>query len=157
MAISCARRIFLIVSGHHEPAFTVAYFATTTTGRPATRPTPVTTPAAGARPSYWSYAISSPISNHAPSGSRHLATRSRAVSFPCSCWRRILSGPPPCCRRVRSSWYSAERVLSRVTGGGGGGHPPQFGPPPPPLSLMTSPAGGPGPTSRPAPSSPAAA
>ncbi len=32
IAISCARRIFLIVSGHHEPAFTVASFATTTTG-----------------------------------------------------------------------------------------------------------------------------
>src|ERR1043166_9675195 len=47
IAISCARRIFLIVSGHHEPAFTVAPFATTTTSLPSTRPTTVTTPAAG--------------------------------------------------------------------------------------------------------------
>ncbi len=48
IAISCARRIFLIVSGHHEPALTVASLATTTTSRPPTRPTAVTTPAAGA-------------------------------------------------------------------------------------------------------------
>ena len=34
IAISCARRIFLIVSGHQEPAFTVASLATTTTSRP---------------------------------------------------------------------------------------------------------------------------
>ena len=52
MAISCARRIFLIVSGHHEPAFTVASLATTTHSRPWTRPTAVTTPAAGAPPLY---------------------------------------------------------------------------------------------------------
>ena len=52
IAISWARRIFLIVSGHQEPAFTVASFATTTTGRPPTRPSPVTTPAAGAWLSY---------------------------------------------------------------------------------------------------------
>src|SRR5438445_358774 len=34
IAISWARRIFLIVSGHQDPALTVASFATTTTGRP---------------------------------------------------------------------------------------------------------------------------
>jgi hypothetical protein len=48
MAISCARRILVMVSGHHDPAFTVASFATTTTSRSSTLPTPVTTPAAGA-------------------------------------------------------------------------------------------------------------
>jgi hypothetical protein len=48
IAISWARSIFLIVSGHHEPAFTVASFATTTTRRPSTVAMPVTTPAAGA-------------------------------------------------------------------------------------------------------------
>ncbi len=36
IAISCARSIFLIVSGHHDPALTVASFATTTTWRPQT-------------------------------------------------------------------------------------------------------------------------
>jgi hypothetical protein len=44
IADSCARRIFLIVSGHHEPALTVASLATTTTSRPCTTPSPVTTP-----------------------------------------------------------------------------------------------------------------
>jgi hypothetical protein len=34
IAISWARRIFRIVSGHHEPAFTVASLATITTSRP---------------------------------------------------------------------------------------------------------------------------
>ena len=48
IATSCARSIFVIVSGHQEPAFTVASFATTTTGLPCTMPTPVTTPAPGA-------------------------------------------------------------------------------------------------------------
>jgi hypothetical protein len=51
MAISCARSILVIVSGHHEPAFTVASLAITTTSRPCTVPKPVTTPAAGACPS----------------------------------------------------------------------------------------------------------
>ena len=51
MAASCARSILVMVSGHHEPAFTVASFATTTVSRPATLPIPVTTPAAGAWPS----------------------------------------------------------------------------------------------------------
>jgi hypothetical protein len=36
IAISCARRIFRIVSGHHDPALTVASFATITTSRPST-------------------------------------------------------------------------------------------------------------------------
>ncbi len=54
MATSWARRIFLIVSGHQEPAFTVASLATTTTSRPSTTPMPVMTPAPGAWPSYWS-------------------------------------------------------------------------------------------------------
>ena len=47
MAISWARRILVMVSGHHAPAFTVASLATTTAGRPSMRPIPVTTPAAG--------------------------------------------------------------------------------------------------------------
>ena len=36
-----------MVSGHQEPALTVASLATTTTSRPSTTPTPVMTPAAG--------------------------------------------------------------------------------------------------------------
>ena len=37
MAISCARRILVMVSGHQAPAFTVASLATTTAGRPSMR------------------------------------------------------------------------------------------------------------------------
>ena len=51
IAISCARKIFVIVSGHQAPAFTVASFATITAGRPSMRANPVTTPADGAWPS----------------------------------------------------------------------------------------------------------
>ena len=51
IAISWARRILVIVSGHHDPALTVASLATTTTVRPDTTPTPVMTPADGASPS----------------------------------------------------------------------------------------------------------
>jgi acetylornithine/succinyldiaminopimelate/putrescine aminotransferase len=51
IAISWARSILLIVSGHQDPALTVASFAMTTVGRPWTVPMPVTTPAAGALPS----------------------------------------------------------------------------------------------------------
>src|SRR5215831_11685584 len=51
-AISCARRCFLTVIGKYVPPLTVASLATITTSRPETRPTPVTSPAAGASPSY---------------------------------------------------------------------------------------------------------
>src|SRR2546423_522100 len=105
-----------MVSGPHDPAFTVASLATTTTGRPEIRPSPVTTPAAGAWPSYWSQATSRPTSNHSAPWSSSAATRSRAVSFPCSCWRRTLSGPPPCSSCCCSSRNCAVRLLSRVKG-----------------------------------------
>src|SRR5712692_2841446 len=54
IAISCVRRIFLIVSGHHDPAFTVASCSTTTTSLPPRRPIVVTTPAPGTAPISWS-------------------------------------------------------------------------------------------------------
>src|SRR5436305_504927 len=53
IAISWARRILRIVSGHHDPAFTVASLATTTTGRPEIRHSPVPSPAAVDWPQYW--------------------------------------------------------------------------------------------------------
>src|SRR5215217_277293 len=114
MAISWARRIFLIVSGHHDPAFTVASFATTTTGRPCTMPIPVTTPAPGACPSYWSYATRRPSSRKRSPESQRRVTRSRAVSFPCECCFSIFSAPPPSRRRsssARSSVLSSRRRL----------------------------------------------
>src|ERR1044071_7727505 len=91
-----------MVSGHQEPAFTVASLATTTAIRPSMRPSPVTTPAAGACPLYWSYAISSPISRKNESGSSSFAIRSRAVSFPAQCCRSMRAPPPPSRRRSSS-------------------------------------------------------
>ncbi len=40
--------------------------------------------------------------------------RSRAVSFPCLCWRSILSAPPPSRRRASSSRSSAVSSRRRV-------------------------------------------
>jgi hypothetical protein len=54
MAISCARRPLVTVSGHQEPAFTVASPAMMTAQRPSILPMPVTEPKQGASPSYWS-------------------------------------------------------------------------------------------------------
>src|SRR5215213_11880409 len=48
--------------------------------------------------------------NRAPS-SHSRATRSRAVSLPCLCWRSILSGPPP--PRSRSSRARSSLLSSR--------------------------------------------
>src|SRR5665213_581837 len=112
MAISCARRIFLIVSGHHEPAFTVGSFATTTTARPSTTARPVTTPADGACPSYWSYATSNPTSSNRVPVSHKRATRSRADSFPWLCNFLSLAAPPPCWSFCSSSRSSASSDLS---------------------------------------------
>src|SRR5690242_18176830 len=114
MATSCARRIFVIVSGHQEPAFTVASFATTTTGRRWITPTPVTTPAAGAWPSYRSYATSSPSSTKREPTSHSRSTRSRAVSFPCACCFSMRSGPPPWRRRASSARSSSLSSRSRL-------------------------------------------
>src|SRR5690349_8152334 len=114
MAISWARRIFRIVSGHHEPAFTVGSFATTTPSRPCTMPRPVTTPAAGAWPSYWSYATRRPISTNGAPSSQSLVTRSRADSFPCAWSLATFAEPPPWRRRSSSARTSALSSRSRV-------------------------------------------
>src|SRR5215218_8512996 len=51
--------------------------------------------------------------NRAPSSQRR-ATRSRAVSFPCLCWRSIFSGPPPWRRRSSSARSSLLSSRSRL-------------------------------------------
>ncbi len=84
-----------MVSGHHDPAFTVASFATTTTSRPSTTPTPVMTPAPGAWPSYWSCATSRPSSSQGAPGSSNPCTRSRGESLPCWCILATRAAPPP--------------------------------------------------------------
>src|SRR3990172_834402 len=118
IATSWARSILVMVSGHQEPALTVASLATITTSRPATTPMPVMTPAAGACPSYRSHATSNPSSIQGVPGSQRRSTRSRAVSLPCACWRWILSRPPPPRSRAASSrycWASSRRRPPPVT------------------------------------------
>src|SRR5919198_412302 len=48
--------------------------------------------------------------NSPPSKSR--SSRSLAVSLSCSCWRSILSPPPPSFARARRSWRSSTRERS---------------------------------------------
>ena len=131
IAISCARRIFLIVSGHHDPALTVASLATTTTSRPSTRPTTVTTPAPGAAPVSCQAVTLSPLPfslfpcidrmrratrfpAHTNPYRASRSIRSRAVSFPWLCCRSILSGPPPRRSRASSSCNSAVNLLNVI-------------------------------------------
>src|SRR5512140_2274112 len=68
-------------------------------------PMPVTTPAAGACPSYWSYATIRPTSMKRESASQSCSIRSRAESFPCEWSFWIFSGPPP-----RLSFASSSRT-----------------------------------------------
>ncbi len=103
IAISCARRILVIVSGHHEPAFTVASLATTTTSRPATMPTPVITPAAGAWPSYGRTPRAGRFRAMAHRDRTSCATRSRAVSCPCRAASRSCRRLPPFAKPGSSS------------------------------------------------------
>lgn len=95
--ISWARKFFLQVTGNQAPAFTVASFATTTTSRPATTPTPKTVPDDGAPPysSYISYAANKPTSRNSVPGSMRRDILSRAVILPRARCFAIASGPPP--------------------------------------------------------------
>ena len=71
--------IFSTVRAPHDPALTLGSLATTSAGRPCTRPRPVTTPSAG-RPSARALA-SWPSSVKVP-GSKSRSTRSRTNSLP---------------------------------------------------------------------------
>src|SRR5918995_6637409 len=110
-ACSVSRTIFSTVRAPHEPALTVGSLAMTHTGRPSTRPTPVTTPSAG-RSAARLFA-SRPSSTKLPSSSSR-ASRSRTNSFP---WAASLS--PTLCRlpaRARSV-RAARSCPSSLTGG----------------------------------------
>ena len=83
IAISCARRILVIVSGHHDPALTVASFATTTTSRPPTLPTH------GDHACGWRFAVVPVVGDEQPDLEpwragieQRAATRSRGASCP---------------------------------------------------------------------------
>src|ERR671917_1810451 len=80
-AYSGRRTIFSTVRAPHEPALTVGSLAITHTGRPSTRPTPVTTPSAG-RSAAWLLASRPSSTNESASSSR--ARRSRTKSLPCA-------------------------------------------------------------------------
>ena len=95
-----SRTIFSTVRAPHDPAFTVGSLAMTHTGRPSTRPTPVTTPSAGrssaggvgeqARPRR-----TSPRRAAAPGGRARTACPARPAS------RRPWRGCPPAPARLR--------------------------------------------------------
>src|SRR5436190_21404603 len=84
-AYSVRRTIFSTVRAPHEPALTVGSLAMTHTGRPSTRPRPVTTPSAG-RSGAAALASSASSTNEPSSSSR--ANRSRTNSLP---WRSSLA------------------------------------------------------------------
>ncbi len=75
------RMIFSTVRAPHEPAFTVESFAMMATGRPCTRPTPVTTPSAGRSPAT-AFASRPSSTKSLPPSSHSKAMRSRQNSFP---------------------------------------------------------------------------
>src|ERR1035437_1301231 len=108
-AISWARRCFLTVIGKYVPPFTVASFATTITSRPETLPTPVTSPAPGAPPSYRPCAARGATSRNELPGSRRRSRRSLTGSFPSSRWRATALAPPPSRVRLISSRSRAAR------------------------------------------------
>ena len=102
-AYSVSRTIFSTVRAPHEPAFTVGSLAITHTGRPSTRPTPVTTPSAGRSPAM---ALASRASSTNEPSSSSSASRSRTNSL---CWPASLS---PSLSRLPSSARSAAAAIS---------------------------------------------
>ena len=104
-AYSVSRTIFSTVRAPHEPALTVGSLAMTHTGRPSTRPTPVTTPSAG-RSAAWLLASSPSSTNESASSSS--ARRSRTNSLPCAA---SLSAP---LARLPASARSVSRASSSL-------------------------------------------
>src|SRR5215207_2216676 len=109
-ACSVSRTIFSTVRAPHEPAFTVGSLAMTHTGRPSTRPTPVTTPSAGR--SSARLLASSPSSTN-ESLSRSDARRSRTNSLPCA------ASLSPTLARLPASARPVRRASSSVGPSGG--------------------------------------
>ena len=84
-AISVARTIFSTVRAPQEPALTVGSLATTTAGRPSTRPRPVTTPSAG-RPASQRVGVAAVLDERALVDEQrdpvaHIELRPRPASF----------------------------------------------------------------------------
>ncbi len=99
IAMSMTLQIFSAKVSDSEPPNTVKSCANTKTGRPSTRPWPVTTPSPGMRfssipKSVLRWTTSASSSSNEP-GSSSASIRSRAVSLPASCCFSMRSGPPP--------------------------------------------------------------
>src|SRR5262249_13912550 len=118
-ASSWMRRIFSTVRAPHDPAFTVESLAMTATGRPWTRPTPVTTPSAGR--SGASQLARSPSSVNSLPASNRSSSRRRQKSLPSSAfflW--YFSAPPARAFSARAASSAAEcswlicRLLARA-------------------------------------------
>src|SRR5436309_3114070 len=114
--------IFSTVRAPHDPALTVGSLAITHTGRPSTRPTPVTTPSAGRSPAMALARRAS--STHDPS-SRSRARRSRTNSLfwlaSFSRWRSRF----PCRARSRAPEMSIRGARLRPPDGENGDVVPQ--------------------------------
>src|SRR5262252_1466143 len=90
------RTIFSTVRAPHEPAFTVESLAMMATGRPCTRPMPVTTPSAGRSPPGAVALASRPSSTKSlPLSSHSSAIRSRQNSLPAAALLSWYLGAPP--------------------------------------------------------------
>src|SRR6185295_9794336 len=109
-------QIFFAWARPSEPPSTVKSCENTPTGRPSTRPKPVTTPSPGnffdAMPKWVAECSTNmSISSKEPSSTRS-AMRSRAVILPAACWRATFSGPPPSSALRRSlsrlAWRSSD-------------------------------------------------
>src|SRR5690606_545019 len=131
-AYSVIRTIFSTVRAPQEPAFTVGSLATTHTGRPSIRPTPVTTPSAGR--SSARLLASRPSSTNEPASSSR-ASRSRTKSlFWAASFSPALARLPASARRVR-------RASSSLVWGLGVGWP-AAGRSVPPSAVSSAPTSG---------------
>src|SRR5512138_202726 len=113
-ACSVSRTIFSTVRAPHDPAFTVGSLATTHTGRPSMRPTPVTTPSAG-RSSARLLARSPSSTNEPASSSSERRSRTNSLF-----WARSFS---PALARLPASARRVSRASSSLVWGLGVGWP----------------------------------
>jgi len=101
----------------YEPAFTVGSLATTTAGRPSTRPRPVMTPSAG-NPS--AVALASWASSTKVPGSNSNPRRSRTYSL---CWRASLAAPASVGPSVAARASASRRATSLIASPAARGQP----------------------------------
>src|SRR6266516_5141450 len=110
-AQSITLQIFSACASDSEPPNTVKSCANTYTSRPSIRPYPVTTPSpryfSSASPKSTERCVTKRSSSTKVLGSSSASSRSRAVSFPFSCWTRMRSSPPPSSASARFCWSSS--------------------------------------------------